>query len=91
MESNGLSCSIPPQPLDITSIIPCRVSVWMPETLKNTAIVEKYKEMVDVLYTEPDGCAILGSFLRHDMGYPSGETSTSSRRTEINNSPVKKV
>ena len=71
--------------------IPCRMSVWMPETFKNRAIVEKYKEMVDVLYTEPDGCAILGSFLHHNMNYPSGETSTSlrKRRTEFNNSSVK--
>ena len=49
--------------------------------------------MGDVLYTEPDGCAILGSFLLHNMDYPSGETSPRSRkrRTEINNSSVKSL
>ena len=34
--------------------IPCRVSVSMPAMLKNRQIIEKFKDMVGVLYDEPD-------------------------------------
>ena len=39
--------------------IPCRVSVWMPETLKNRAIVEKYKEYAFFIH-----CVIAGLVCR---------------------------
>ena len=37
-----------------------RVSVLLLATLKNKQIIEKFKDMVDVLYDEPDDCAALG-------------------------------
>ena len=40
--------------------IPYEVSVSVPATLKNKQITEKFKYMVDVLYDEPDDCAVLG-------------------------------
>lgn len=47
--------------------IPCRVEVRMPSsTIKNKAIVEKYKEMLDVLYCEPDESVVIGCFLHHE-------------------------
>ena len=50
--------------------IPCRVSVSMLATLKNSPIIEKFKEMVDLLYGGPDDCAVLGSFLYHTIEIP---------------------
>ena len=64
--------------------IPCRVSVWMPETMKNREIAAKYKEIVDMLYTESDGSEVLGSFLHHDMDLPTskqGSATASTTRT----------
>ena len=64
--------------------IPCRVSVWMPETMKNREIAAKYKEIVDMLYTESDGSEVLGSFLHHDMDLPTskqGSATASKTRT----------
>ena len=50
--------------------IPCRVSVSMLATLKNSPIIEKFKEMVGLLYGGPDDCAVLGSFLYHTIEIP---------------------
>ena len=47
--------------------IPCQVSISMPATCKNNQIIEKFKEIVDVLYVEPDGSAVIGSFLHHTV------------------------
>ena len=47
--------------------IPCQVSISMPATCKNNQIIEKFKEMVDVLYVVPDGSAVIGSFLHHTV------------------------
>ena len=43
--------------------IPCKVTINMAETLKNKQIIDRYKEMVDVLYSEPDGSAVLGPLM----------------------------
>ena len=39
----------------------------MPETLKHKEIIKMYKDMVDVLYTEPDGSVVVGSFVHHSI------------------------
>ena len=44
--------------------IPCKVEVCMPSnTIKDKAIVEKYKEMIDFLYRDPEDTTAIGSFL----------------------------
>ena len=50
--------------------IPCSVTIFMPETLKNEEIIKMYKDMVDVLYTEPDGNVVLSSFVHHSIDIP---------------------
>ena len=42
----------------------------MLETLKNKEIIKMYKDMVDVLYTEPDGSVVVGSFVHHSIDIP---------------------
>ena len=37
----------------------------MPSTVKNNAIVKKHKEIVEMVYCEPDGKEALDSFLHH--------------------------
>ena len=41
--------------------IPCSVTIFMPETLKHKENTKMCKDMVDVLYTEPDGSVVVGS------------------------------
>ena len=50
--------------------IPCRVSVSMPHTLENRQIIKKFKDMVHVLYGQPDYCTVLDSFLHHTIQIP---------------------
>ena len=50
--------------------IPCSVTIFMLETLKNKEIIKMYKDMVDVLYTEPDGSVVVGSFVHHSTDIP---------------------
>ena len=45
--------------------IPWKVEIRMPSTVKNKAIVKKYKEIVEMVYCEPDGKEAIGSFLHH--------------------------
>ena len=47
--------------------IPCRVSVSMPETVKITEILKKYKEMTDVMYVGPEDLVVVGSFTHHTI------------------------
>ena len=61
--------------------IACRVSVSMPETLKNKEIIAKYKDMVDVLYVELDDCAVLGSFVDHTIDVPNQSGKKVNKRT----------
>ena len=42
----------------------------MPGTLKNKEIIKMYKDMVDVLYTEPDGSVVVDSFVHHSIDIP---------------------
>ena len=50
--------------------IPCSVTIFMPETLKNKKILKMCKDMVDVLQTELDGSVVDGSFLYHSIDIP---------------------
>ena len=54
--------------------IPCDVIIKMPSTLVNKKIIEKFKVMLDVLYVEPDGSVVVGSFLHDTVDPPLGPT-----------------
>ena len=41
--------------------IPCTVKVKMPATLLNRKLLERYREMVDHLYKEPEDNVVMGS------------------------------
>ena len=43
--------------------IPCTVKVKMPATLLNRKLLERYGEMVDHLYKEPEDDLVMGSFV----------------------------
>jgi len=43
--------------------IPCKIIVTMPGTVSNLLVLEKYRQLVEELYTEPKNEEILGSFL----------------------------
>ena len=62
--------------------IPCKVTINMAETLKNKQIIDRYKEMVDVLYSEPDGSAVLGSLLHHTIDVPKTPKQIKARKKE---------
>ena len=51
--------------------IPCNIIVKMPPTLINKKIIERLEELLDVLYIEPDGSAVVGSFLHHTTDHQS--------------------
>ena len=44
--------------------IPCKVTATIPGTVSNVLCMERYKELVTTLYTEPKNEEILGSFLQ---------------------------
>ena len=44
--------------------IPCVVTVSMPGTVINQLLMERYKQLVETLYTEPKEQEILGTFLQ---------------------------
>jgi len=44
--------------------IPCKVTAKIPGTVSNQLCMERYKELVQSLYTEPKNEEILGSFLQ---------------------------
>ena len=44
--------------------IPCVVTVSMPGTVINQLLMERYKQLVETLYTEPKEEKILGTFLQ---------------------------
>ena len=62
--------------------IPCKVTINMAETLKNKQIIDRYKEMVDVLYSEPDSSAVLGSFLDHTIDVPKAPKQIKTHKKE---------
>ena len=43
--------------------IPCEVTIRMPATIKNHMVVERFKELLNEVYIEPQEEEILGSFL----------------------------
>ena len=47
--------------------IPCTVKVKMPATLLNRKLLERYREMVDHLYKEPEDNLVMGSFVFDDV------------------------
>ena len=44
--------------------IPCVVTVSMPDTVINQLLMERYKQLVEILYTEPKEEEILGTFFQ---------------------------
>ena len=50
--------------------VPDCVANVIPEILKNKEIIQKYKDMIDIMYTKPDGSAIVGSFVYHSINIP---------------------
>ena len=61
--------------------IPCCVANVMPETIKNKEIIQKYKDMVDIMYTEPDGSAVVGSFVYHSINISLDHQKNKSNQT----------
>ena len=52
----------------------------MPSTLINKKIIEKFKVMLDVLYVEPDGSIVVGSFLHYTVDPPLAPTTKISKK-----------
>ena len=61
--------------------IPCCVATFMPETLKNKEIIQKYKDMVYIMYTEPDAGAVVGSFVHYSINEPLYHQKNKSNQT----------
>lgn len=57
--------------------IPCKISVTITGTVSNLLVLEKYRQLVETLYTEPKEELILGSFLQTtavlDLAAPAEE------------------
>ena len=53
--------------------IPCTVKVKMPATLLNRKLLERYREMVDHLYKEPEDSLVMGSFVFDNIGAEESE------------------
>ena len=51
------------------------VEIFMPETLRNKDIIQKYKDRVNIMYTETDGSAVVGSFVHHSINIPLNQSS----------------
>lgn len=49
----------------------CTVKVSLPKTVKAQELLDKYKEMVLSLYTEPDDDVIVGTFLTDEFATPT--------------------
>ena len=47
----------------------------MQETLRNKDIIQKYKDRVNIMYTETDGSAVVGSFVHHSINIPLNQSS----------------
>ena len=56
--------------------ISCKVIVRMPTTVLNRKLLDRYKELVTDLYSEPQTSELMGSFLYDDIVEPSKETCT---------------
>ena len=63
--------------------IPCKVTVEMSPTLKNTQLKDRSLEVVKTLYKEPHSPFILGSFLADglEVEFHSNETGQNSPKT----------
>jgi len=64
--------------------IPCIVTVSMPGTIINQLLMERYKQLVETLYAEPNEEEILGSFLTPDdsIDIRTGPTSVKKKKKE---------
>ena len=61
----------------------CNAIMKMPSTLINKKIIEKFKVMLDVLYVEPDGSVVVGSFLHHTVDPPLAPTAKISKKGKL--------
>ena len=53
--------------------IPCTMKLKMLATLLNRKLLERYREMVDHLYKEPDDNLVMGSFVFDNIGAKESE------------------
>ena len=60
--------------------IPCKVIVRMPATVTSQKLLDKYKELVKDLYSEPQISELMGSFLYNDIVQPSKENRTKKKK-----------
>ena len=70
--------------------ISCSVTIFMPETLKSKEIKKKHKDMVDALYTEPDGNVIVGSFVHHSTDIPLKPQAKKRKQKSVERLPTAK-
>ena len=65
--------------------IPCKISAKIPGTCINILLMDKYKELVEELYTEPNNEEVLGSFIEINKdidNLPSQHAPKKSKATE---------
>ena len=60
--------------------IPCKVIVRMPATVTSQKLLDKYKELVKDMYSEPQISELIGSFLYDDIVQPSKENCTKKKK-----------
>lgn len=74
--------------------IPCQVSVTIPGTVNNLLVLEKYRQLVEELYTEPKSEEIIGSFLHaivEDQPPPPAKKNTKSKKAVSSNPPEQDI
>ena len=60
--------------------IPCKVIVRMSATVLSRKLVDRYKELVPDLYSEPQTSELMRCFLYYDIVEPSKETCTKKKK-----------
>ena len=63
--------------------IACKVTVKIPGTCINILLMEKYKQVVQQLYTEPKNEEILGSFLQANETIDGAEAQPISKKAKV--------
>ena len=63
--------------------IPCKVIVRMPATVLSRKLLDRYKELVTDLYSEPQTSELMGSFLCDNIVEPSKETCTKKKKKAL--------
>ena len=58
-----------------------RVAVFIAKTVENKEVIQKYKDMVDVVYAELDGSVVVGSFAPHYVSMQLNYRKKGSQRT----------